>query len=40
MCNVYSMYSFEVTKTPDGKYKPETAPFQGCWGDQFAQISS
>jgi hypothetical protein len=40
MCNIYAMYSFEVTKTSDGQTTPDTAPFQGCWGDQNSQMSS
>jgi peptidylglycine monooxygenase len=40
MCNIYAMYSFEVTKTSDGQTTPDKAPFETCWGDQNSQMSS
>lgn len=38
MCNVYAMYSFEPTKTSNGKQKTGAAPIRSCWDNEFNSL--
>ena len=40
MCNVYAMYSYEPTKTADGKVQSGATPFSSCYGDAYSQMSA
>lgn len=39
MCNVYAMYSFEPTKTANGKQKTGETPIRSCWDNEFNSLA-
>ncbi|CAF1639099.1 unnamed protein product, partial [Adineta ricciae] len=38
MCNVYAMYSYEPTKTANGKQKTGEVPIRSCWDNEFSSL--
>ncbi|CAF1152901.1 unnamed protein product [Rotaria sordida] len=40
MCNIYAMYSFEPTKTANGKQKTGLAPIRSCWDNEFNSLNN
>ena len=39
MCNIQAMYSYESTKTSNGKQKTNLAPIHSCWGNEFSSLT-